>query len=745
MKVIHLISGGDTGGARTHIHLLLKHLNLENEATLVCFMEGVFFEEAQAMGIPTVALTGKNLLKTLRTLRDMIRSGGYQVIHCHGSRGNLIGALLKPMCGLPLVTTVHSDPKLDYLGRPMARLVYGTLNAVALRRMDYYIGVSDSMRELLIARGFPADRVTTIYNGVEYEDAELVPIDRAAFFSRVGLQADEDSVVVGIAARLHPVKDISTLIRGFARAYAAHPELRLLIAGDGQDKAALTELTAKLKLEQVVCFAGWLENVDEFYRAIDINTLTSISETFPYAITEGARAHLPTVSTRVGGVPKLILPGETGFLIAPGDDRALGEHLSALAASAELRQALGDALYQKAKESFSAEATCRTQLGIYDRVLRAEEYRRKSGRCGVLICGAYGMSNAGDEAVLDALLAEMRSIDPAMPMTVLSRTPADTRARHGVAAIHMFNVPAFLRVMRRTRLFINGGGSLIQDVTSSRSLWYYLYTLMAAKHRGCRVMMYGCGVGPVNRRFNRRLAGRMIDRYVDAITLRESQSTGVLAELGVKRPTVAVASDPALFLASAEDAAVDALFDAAGLDKTERYFCLCLRRWTDMEKKAPLFAAAADYAREKYGLQPVLLSINPKQDAEICAQVAQTCSARVVTVTDDMGIDVLVGFIARMQAVLSMRLHALIFSASQAVPLIGVSYDPKVAAFLEHISQKNCVAFSDLREAAQLFPLIDAAAGADRDALRRETEKIMAIEHRNVETARRLLKEEDAQ
>ena len=106
--------------------------------------------------------------------------------------------------------------------------------------------------------------------------------------------------------------------------------------------------------------------------------------------------------------------------------------------------------------------------------------KKGNNRAGVLICGAYGMSNAGDEAVLDALLAEMRSIDPLMPVTVLSRTPAETREKHGVNAIHMFNVPAFLRVMRRSKLYVNGGGSLIQDVTSSRSLWYYLYTFAAA-------------------------------------------------------------------------------------------------------------------------------------------------------------------------------------------------------------------------------------------------------------------------
>ena len=107
---------------------------------------------------------------------------------------------------------------------------------------------------------------------------------------------DADSVVVGIAARLNPVKDVATLIRGFA--HAAHQEgnLRLVIAGDGQERGMLENLAKQLGVADKVCFAGWLGDMDLFYQAIDINTLTSVSETFPYALTEGARFALPTVS-----------------------------------------------------------------------------------------------------------------------------------------------------------------------------------------------------------------------------------------------------------------------------------------------------------------------------------------------------------------------------------------------------------------------------------------------------------------
>lgn len=741
MKVMHLISGGDSGGAKTHVHLLLKHLNRDMTATLVCFMRGPFSEEAAALGIPTVVIE-KPLPAALAAVKKLVTEGGYDLLHCHGSRGNLMGALLKPLCGVPVLTTVHSDPKIDYLGRPLAGAVYGTLNAFALRRMDYYIGVSDAMREKLISRGFRPNRIFSIYNGLEFDAAPgRSESSRAAFFQRVGLSAAADSVVVGIAARLHPVKDVATLLRGFALAYAQNPKLRLLIAGDGQERETLASLATSLGIADVTCFAGWVDDMPAFYRAIDINTLTSRSETFPYAITEGAQAYLPTVSTRVGGVPKLVRHGETGLLFEPGDAAALGAALAALAADPAERERLGRALHDKAAAEFSVEATCRTQEHIYERVLRDRDDRLHHRRRGAVICGAYGMSNAGDEAILEAVVAELRSIDPEMPLTVITRAARETALKLGTDTVFTFDLPRFSAALRRAKLYVNGGGSLIQDVTSTRSLLYYLYTLSLARRRGCRVMMYGCGIGPVKKRANRRLAGSVIEKNVDAITLREENSLAELRDMGVHTPSIAVASDPALFLPPAGEPELDALWQRLGLEKDRCYFCLCVRRWHGMQEKLPIFAAAARHAREKFGLTPLLLSVNRQQDDQLAARLREMIGGDCALVTGELATGETVGLISRMQLMLAMRLHALVFAASQSVPLVGVAYDPKVASFLDYISQTNYIDLTALTAPEQLTALIDAAMDTDRGALRASTARIMEIERRSADTARRLLEE----
>ena len=738
MKVIHLISGGDTGGAKTHIHYLLSGICAHIDATLVCFMRGEFSEEAEKLGIPTVVLEG-SMLSVIGRLRTMIRAGGYELIHSHGAKGNFLASILKRSCGLPIVSTIHSDPRHDYLGRPLAGLVYGTLNAFALRHADYLIGVSDAMKGVLIARGYKPNRIFSIYNGVDFS-VEPQNADRLSYLRELGLDADEGSVVVGIAARLDPVKDIATLIRGFALALEDCPELRLVIAGDGVELESLKALAAELKVSDRLCFAGWIADINRFFAALDINTLTSLSETFPYALTEGARARLATVSSRVGGVPRLITDGETGFLFPPGDTAQLAGRLALLGKDAALRRRMGDALYEKTKREFSVEATTERQLEIYFEMLRRERLKKSGGRCGVIICGAYGMGNAGDDAILEAIVDEMRGIDPFIPITALSRRPAETRVKYAVHSVHMFNFPAFHRVMRETKLYLSGGGSLIQNVTSRRSLWYYLYTISAAKRRGNAVMMYGCGIGPITDRRDEGLVRRVLNKNVDVITLREGFSLTELHKLGVTEPKLIVSSDPALSLSPAPADRVAEALRGFGLAPEGKYVAFAVRNWEGFEEKAGIFAAAADYAAEKLGLTPVFILLNHEEDGQATEAVHALMRAEAACISAPMDPALTIGVLSRMRAVVSMRLHGLIFAASQGVPVVGVSYDPKVTAFLDSVGSENCIQLDTLG-AVGLTKMLTLAVRQfdDRKARVDSVERLVAAEALNRQWARKLL------
>ena len=147
----------------------------------------------------------------LRERRRRLAGQKVDIIHCHGARGNLMGNLIKKHLGAPVVTTVHSDYRLDYLGRPVARLSYGTTNMVALRRVNFYIGVSDPMTDILIERDFPADRIYTIYNGIDF-NPPIHSVPKEDFLKNVRMEWEPGDVLLRIAVRHSTVKDVHTLI-----------------------------------------------------------------------------------------------------------------------------------------------------------------------------------------------------------------------------------------------------------------------------------------------------------------------------------------------------------------------------------------------------------------------------------------------------------------------------------------------------------------------------------------------------
>lgn len=742
MRVIHLIGGGDTGGAKTHVLNLLKELNQSIDAQLFCFRKGDFSEDAAKMGIPIEVIESGNPVVGLQELKRRLAGQKVDIIHCHGARGNLMGNLVKKHLGAPVVTTVHSDYRLDYLGRPVARLSYGTTNMVALRRVNFYIGVSDPMTDILIERGFPADRIYTIYNGIDFK-TPIHPVPKEEFLQSVGMEWEPGDVIAGIAVRLSPVKDVPTLLRAMKIASEKDPHLKLLIGGDGEDRQKLENMAKDLGLAGKVCFAGWLDDVNSFYNAIDINLLTSISETFPYSLTEGTRMHKATIASKVGGVPVLIDDGVNGLIFEPGDEKQLAQHLLALSQNRELRETFGERIYEKASREFSIDRMVEHQLEIYESILKRDARQKSRKRDGAVICGAYGYGNAGDDAILKSIIRSVQELDDAMPITVLAKNTQSIKKRYRVGSIYTFNLPKMVAAMRKSVLYINGGGTLIQNATSWRSLWYYLFTLRLAKLLGNKVDMYGCGIGPVTGKKNIRLVKRVLDRSVDTITLRETDSMKELESFGVRRPEILLSSDPALVLPPSPDLDVDAYLSRHGLEKGAPTICFMLRTWYGFEEKAAAFAACADYAYQRYGLTPVFLSLNIFHDSSAAQKVVPYMKAPYHILDDGAEPELLIGVLGRMDVVVSMRLHGLIFSSLSGAPLVGVSYDPKIGSFLKYLEAGTCIDLKDVT-AQDLEQAVDQAVASlpQREALRQKAQRLKDVERRNIQAVAKLLERE---
>lgn len=725
MKIMHLISGGDVGGAKTHVLSLLQELSRHHEVELVCFVEGLFAEEARQMGINTRVLKKRGLLKICRELKKYLKNKQFDLLHCHGSKANVASVLMGGNMSVPVISTVHSDPRLDYLGRPLANMTIGLLNRFALRRRDGWVAVSDSMKELLMGRGYDGDRILPIYNGIGFPK-KMPCKPRQEYLRDMGLDWNEDNVIFGIAARISAVKDMTTLVKAFALAVKEAPNARLLIAGDGEQRPEIEALAKGLCPAGTVHFAGWQSDMNSFYHALDVNMLTSISETFPYAITEGARMYCATISTAVGGVPRVVIDGQTGFLIDVGDYETMSRRMVQVALDARLRSQLGRAIYDKVRAEFSVEAMGKRQAEIYESIL-ARRARQQRGRYGIMICGAYGKGNAGDDSILVSMIRQLRAQDPEVPICVMTRRPKETAIMTGVSTVHIFNVFQVGRRLKDCNLYISGGGSLIQNITSTRSLLYYLFSIRQAKRAGCKVMMYGCGIGPVDGEQNQRAAAKVLQNNVDLIALRDRESAQTLASFGVDRPEIRVTADPALLM-EGDTSAAERYMERNGLRAQGKYCMFVLRPWADTVQRLDAICAAADYAWEKYGMMPLFYTLEPERDEEITQAAASLVKAPCKVLPPIANGAQLCGLIGKMELVVSMRLHALIFACSQQTRVAGISYDPKVSGFMEYLGSENCVELGNVTR-ERMRELLDRAMTSGYQVEQVNHLKALAVEN----------------
>ncbi|WP_100332440.1 glycosyltransferase [Bacillus xiapuensis] len=365
MKVLHVISGGEKGGSRKHVITLLEQFS-PKEVALAVFQEGQLSKEARESGIRTECFPQRSRydLSVLRKLARFIQSEGFDLLHTHGPRANLFGLYVKKKTGIRWVTTVHSDPSLDFVQSGFKGKLFTALSLYAVKKMDGYFAVSERFKQNLMKLGIDGRKIQTVYNGIRFTKEPAVPAAR----KELGL-TDQD-FVMAMVARLHPIKG-HMIVFDALKAFDKEERPHLLLAGGGPIEQTLIEEVNKRGLESHVHFLGFRSDVDRLYAASDLGLLASYSESFPLALLEAANQHVPIVTTDVGGVGELIDHGRTGWIVPPGDAKAYAEALrQALGRqrAGEL-QAMGDRLYAHASERFSLEQLAHDTRTMYMRLV----------------------------------------------------------------------------------------------------------------------------------------------------------------------------------------------------------------------------------------------------------------------------------------------------------------------------------------------------------------------------------------
>lgn len=303
----------------------------------------------------------------------------------------------------------------------------------------------------------------------------------------------------------------------------------------------------------------------------------------------------------------------------------------------------------------------------------------------IVLSGYYGFGNAGDEAVLGATVAELRRRLPASELLVLSGDPAATEAMHDVRAAPRWPLSALRRALASADLLLSGGGSLLQNATSFRSLAYYLLTFRLARAAGVPWIIHAQGLGPLRGWWARRLAGGALCGAT-AVTLRDQESLRLARELGVPEERLTLTADPAFLLEPVSAAEVDALLSEAGIDDEGPLVGLVVREWRGAREALPGLAQVGRMATEQWGARPVILPFQLPDDREVSHELAALVPGAAL-LDRELHPRALLGLIGRLDLLVAMRLHALIFAAAQAIPAVGLSYDPKVEALCREAGQ----------------------------------------------------------
>jgi polysaccharide pyruvyl transferase CsaB len=306
----------------------------------------------------------------------------------------------------------------------------------------------------------------------------------------------------------------------------------------------------------------------------------------------------------------------------------------------------------------------------------------------IVISGYYGFGNAGDEAMLTAMVEALSDVDPAVRITVISGNPADTRRRHGIAAVYRLNYPEIIRVLAGSDLLISGGGSLLQDVTSDRSLYYYLSIMMLAKKLGKAVMLYAQGIGPVRGALARG-AMRYIGNTVDLVTVRDEGSRDELKALGVKTPPIYITADPVLALHPVDREIGRSILRRYKLEGATPLIGFSVREWKDWSHYKQVLAQAADDLAAEFGARVVFLPMQWPDDLEAARKITRRMRNPAVVLEEEYTTSELLSLVGNLDLLVGIRLHALIFAAVMHVPMVGISYDPKVDRFLETLHDRH--------------------------------------------------------
>jgi len=663
-RILMALTRFDIGGAETHVLELSLELKRMGFYVVVVSNGGVYEQNLQEAGIPhyKIPLQSKtpfNMTKSLHLLKKVIKKEKIDIVHAHGRIPAFLCGILNRTVKFTFVTTAHwvfdTSHGLKYLSN-WGKKVVAVSEDIKTYLMDNY-------------HTHPQDIYVTI-NGIDTnkfsKDADTKDIMEEFSLS-------EDSTKIVYISRMDEdrARLAFELVEIAPEIIKTNPNTEIVIVGSGNVFDALKEKTDKMNAQlgsrRIILTGG----------RTDIYKFAALSDIFIGV----SRSALEAMACE----KPVIVAGNEGY-IGIFDEDKLACAIDTNFCCRGLEMSSPDKLLRDVNILLTNPEEENARLGMYGRTLILNSYSlsRMAQDCitmyeaavdtkkwDAVISGYYGYDNSGDEALLYAMLQNLKSKKSDFRALVLSKNPKKTEELYGVRAINRYNLPKIKKEMKRAKLFIFGGGSLIQDVTSDKSLWYYLTVIKRALSLKLPTMLYANGIGPVESAKNRDRVRNVIEQ-VDKISLRDTNSYYELKRMGVPMENVCVTADPALTIAGVSKEEALRLLSEEGVPTDKKLLGISVREWKACK---PSFfnslARGIEQICRQYNYTPVFLPLKNPDDIVISNEIAAKMDIPSYTLTKIYKAREIVGITGACDLLLAMRLHAMIYAAAAGTAAIG--------------------------------------------------------------------------
>lgn len=675
----------DMGGAETHILELSKKLKKMGYDIIVASNGGGFVKELQENGVKhyKVPLHDKsigNVIKSYNMLKKIIIEEKVDIVHAHARIPAYICGKLKKKLNFKFVTTTHgtfkTSPLLNFLTNWGERT----------------LAISDDIKEYLIKNyDVSESNIKMTVNGINPEFfSEDIVVKNINNIDRF-----KDSINILHVSRLENNTSMTAiaLINNIDKFLKVNDKIKLIIVGPGKEHEAIKKLAidknSSLKRE-VIHVEGAKTNINEYI---------AISDFFVGISRAALEAMLMKKAVILSGnygymgifteekLPEAILNNFTCRKTQDFNEDILVEDVIKLVnMDKEQKERIESFNKKVVLENYSVDRMANDAIEVYNELCSSNAIREKN--INALVFGYIGFNNSGDDAIFDIFSKLFLKKYPESSITVLSNS-SDKFVNDKIKHVYGYNIFKIMKEIKKNQIIIANGGSLLQDTTSSRSLYYYLSIIWYAKRHNKKVVMLANGLGPINKDFNKKLVRKIVDK-VDLITFRDSESHELAKRLGINNPKMEVAADMVFNYKDMQKTEVcDEIFSKEGIPTDKKIIGVMVRPWGSNGKYITDIAKLCDKLIDEKNVNILFIPMQKTKrinDMLTSQEVINSMSNKAYILENTYNYEEISCIIRKMELIISMRLHSIIYALISGVPVYGIAYQPKVKSYLNEVN-----------------------------------------------------------